>query len=239
MIKRFGMVLLAVLSAAAARAVSIDWTAAELATSGSYSGSYSVKHIDSGSSVNRPSGTIRAAFTFSGTAASGVLLCYGENRGTLSSSNTGNSGVRLYFKDGKLTAELKRNTADSSVTSYKTVSGTNPVIKQGKNEIAIAINRSGSTHSSSIFINGVECFKLENVQQSGFQWEHVMVGAPLNENDSLTALEGASVTDVSVSYADASIRNTQNYYKEIMPEPSALALLALGVSALALRRRAA
>lgn len=93
----------------------------------------------------------------------------------------------------------------------------------------------------SIFINGVEVFALGGSVsgQSGYDWTDLTVGEDLRGDEgsgftlSDVAVKGAYYTDTSLDV----IEIANEVY--VPPEPTALALLALGVAGVALRRRAA
>lgn len=228
MFQRLCIALITAWTAIVVQAVTIPWESrAETATT--QGGGYVVDITG----AQNPNTALRLRFSLSALPTSGCLLVYGSYEGP----NSKKGGIHLYYDtNGHLMAEMEYNiTGGTSV--YQQIN--TPELNVGANEIVIAVHRLDATNTSSIFINGVECFTLVQGGQSGFDWSRVKFGAPFVETDVLKPLEGAELSSISVEQANkATIQDVREYYATL-PEPTVLALLSLGIAGLALRRNVA
>lgn len=228
MFQRLCIALITAWMAIVAQAVTIPWKS-RTETATTQGGGYVVDKTG----AQNPNTVLRLRFSLSALPTSGCLLVYGSYEG----ENGKKGGVHLYYdKNGHLTAEMEYNiTGGTSV--YQQIN--TPELNVGANEIVIAVQRPASTNTSSIFINGVECFTLVQGGQSGFDWSRIKFGAPFTETDVLKALEGAELSSISVEQANGTTIQDVREYCATLPEPTVLALLSLGMAGLALRRHVA
>ena len=244
---------LALLAACALAGVSsaatVDWTAASQEnTYGTYN--TQVGTGDNGGLSSGQAGAIHVSLTLTleggGTAPDGWLVTFGGFGGMADvQGRDKNLGAHLYYENGVLKASMSQNPSknDTSLADYTTAmtaTGNAYTLNTDgtqANDIAIVIERgTSSTATASIFINGVEVFTYDG-PFSGFPPAYVAIGTDMEGQDPIT---GVTIGDAEVGYqAGLTADDLKNHYASQVPEPTALALLALGVAGLALRRRAA
>ena len=237
--RRSVFVLLAAIAAGVASGMTVDWKGID--TAGKTQGTWATNgQFPNDDKVNK--GALRATFTLSGKEGetpSGYLMVFGgtgnnsENQGL-----SANLGVRLHFgQDGALTADVKFGTIDETPYAM-TSTGKGALNLNGRNEVAMVADRTNNT--VSVFINGVEAFQWkrsgDQANINGFYFNSVAFGQDLSGGN---ALSGVKVGDLELgNQVGLSADDLRDYYAAL-PEPTALALLALGAAGVALRRRAA
>ena len=214
----------AALALSAAHAVTVKWDAIEGYTSGTL-------------------GTLPSAIAASGedTVTAGAI------RVVASFSDNGD-------KDNSLLSIGNQNTVDFSPTVWLDGTdlrlgiggaegahnaGTDRTISQltdgDKHELVLAVERSGTTMNVSFFVDGVEiCTATNRAVSESWTLDQFVLGNKVNMSE---ATQGLTFSDVSVDFAAVTIDDLREAYS--VPEPTALALLALGVAGVALRRRVA
>lgn len=117
-------------------------------------------------------------------------------------------------------------------------------LKTGYNEIVIAIDRAdGAASNISIFVNGTEVFALTNQDLTGVCFAAAFYGRSVTNGttnvwDTSVAAEDVDIAWIHSDSGYEGISAIRDSYG-LLPEPTALALLALGAGAVLLRRRVA
>ena len=224
--KKMMMALAALCVAGAASAVTVDWGSP---LSKNDDGTYSLSKTIAGATSTTEGTTNVAAIkvvmnvTVADTPEGwpGYLLQIGGKPQGVDTY----SGIGIYFgldSAGMIVEGGSTNKrADTGVT-----------LTSGQHEFIFAIERNGNTMTATVFIDGKQAVVYSNNNFGGFWMTDLVVGADLNGGNSLKG--GFSISgDPQIYFADGVTA------ADLVPEPTALALLALGVAGLALRRKAA
>ena len=215
----------AALALSAAHAVTVKWDAIEGYTAGNLGTLPSAIAASGEGTVTAGAIRVVASFTDDGTKKSKSLLSIG-NQKTVDSSPT----VWL----GETNLRLGIGGTEGSHTK-----GTDRTISQltdgEKHELVLAVERSGTTMNVSFFVDGVEIYASTNLAVSeSWTLDQFVLGNKVSMDE---ATQGLTISDVSADFAAVTIDDLREAYS--VPEPTALALLALGVAGVALRRRVA
>ena len=227
--KKLMTIAFAALVAGAASAAAIDWQACAQ-DSTYYTLPKSITTGEDAATVQVAS--VRTTVTLTDASTSGTLFHVGES---LEAAKV-NRGLRLVLDGGTLTAYLRRGNEDTDIT-IGAVAGASTTLAAGTHEIAAAIERwDESGINVAIFIDGVKIFELTNGNSDGGYWlMRANAGANILGEDAV----GEVVVEDGVQLAANVGIEELEAYSAALPEPTALALLALGVAGLALRRRVA
>ena len=174
------------------------------------------------------SGTLAANVVLSGDIGSGTILATGGNGyGT-------NNAIVVAIQDGQWTLSVLGTEAASYTMSNRTVSA-------GSNAVGIAVTRGVAGTGSDkveVSINGQVLATVEGLSFSGpigsYAW-----GQTVNQQNRYS---GSATYEVFLLDGNANVALDASAIAAdlaVLPEPTALALLALGVAGVALRRRVA
>ena len=215
----------AALALSAAHAVTVEWDAIEGYTTGDLGTLPSAIAASGEGTVT--AGAIRVVASFTDTGTKGKSLLSIGNQDADGSSPT-------VWLDG---TNLRLGVGDNTEGSH--IEGTDRTISQltdgDKHELVLAVERSGASMNVSFFVDGVEICSAANLEvDAGWTLNQFVLGNKVNMEEATT---GLTISDASADFAAVTIDDLREAYS--VPEPTALALLALGVAGVALRRRAA
>lgn len=212
----------AALTLGAAQAANIAWNAIDNYTAGDL-GTLTTPIAASGEGTVT-AGAIRVVATFTDTGTKDKSLFSIGNGSNIDASPTvWLKGEDLRFGVGQYE---KAQLADRSISQ---------LTDRQKHELVLAVERSGTTMNVSFFVDGVEIYNYAGLTVAeNWKLDQFVLGNKVSMNE---ATQGLGFSDVEVAYAQATIDDLRQTYS--IPEPTALALLALGVAGVALRRRAA
>ena len=206
---------------------------------GTASGNPSVSNWDGSSGT----GVMTYAGVFSFVSGASVsqdtaILSLTNSSTSDGTSHTNNNGAKVFVtSDGNLKLQLS-NTSGNSFTNSWSGTSTNINVFDGKDHvIGIAINNSGNTSNginagcAALIVDGQIVAEYEGGNGAYHFWKTTL--------DSLSYGAEGVTDEVWLAAANGIVSADEVTAAGVLPEPTALALLALGVAGVALRRRVA
>ena len=221
----------AALTLGAAQAANIAWATIDGYEAGTLGTLPNGAHIAPGFQTGgSQAGVLRviATFTSSSDSYSGSLLSFGDDE-----NGHKDSSPTVWMRDGIL--HLGIGNTDSHTSKDASIA---QLLDGQKHELALAIERTTDGRmNASLFVDGVEIYTITNASVAGGNWwvYKYVLGNKVSMDEEASGI--AFGEDFEVAYAQATIDDLRQTYS--IPEPTALALLALGVAGVALRRRVA
>ena len=212
----------AALAFSAAQATEITWANIDGYTAGTLTNLSTPIAASGTNTVTAGALRVVATFTADGTAGKS-LFSIGNGNTPNSSPTVWLDGTNLRFGVGD---HEKAALADRSISQ---------LTDGQKHELVLAVERSGTTMNVSFFVDGVEIYNYEGLTvTANGELDQFVLGNKVSMDE---ATQGLEFGDVTADFAAVTIDELRQTYS--IPEPTALALLALGVAGVALRRRVA
>ena len=214
----------AALALSAAHAVTVKWDAIEGYTSGTLGTLPSAIAASGEDTVTAGAIRVVASFSDNGTKSKSLL--------SIGNQDAAGSSPTVWLKGNELLLGIGGTQGSHTEGTDRSIS---QLTDGAKHELVLAVERSGTTMNVSFFVDGVEICSATNLAVSeSWTLDQFVLGNKVSMDE---ATQGLSISDAQVAFAAASIDDIRTAYS--VPEPTALALLALGVAGVALRRRAA
>lgn len=212
----------AALALSAAQATEITWANIDGYTAGTLT-NLSTPIAASGTNTVT-AGALRVVATFKADGTAGKSLFSIGNGNTPNSSPTvWLDGTNLRFGVGGTEKDPLANRSISQLTDGQ------------KHELVLAVERENTTMNVSFFVDGVEIYNYAGLTvTANWTLDQFVLGNKVSKDE---ATQGLEFGEVAASFADVTIDELREVYA--LPEPTVLALLALGVAGVALRRRVA
>lgn len=186
--------------------------------------------------------TYGMTFTVSADSLSNSAVIFSLTNSTGSGANgghTGNNGVKVTLNaDGTLGISIGNTNTNSFTSGYDTSSVKSDAVNDGQSHVlGIAINNSGSVENGlkaggiAFYLDGQQIWSGPDGSNSCHFYQTVL--------DNLVYGAEGVTEDVWLAATDGILSADQVVESEVIPEPTALALLALGVAGIALRRKVA
>ena len=159
--------------------------------------------------------------------------------GNASGDYSGNNGVKVTLNaDGTLGISIGNTNTNSFTSSYDTSSVKSDAVNDGQTHVlGIAINNSGSTQNGlkaggiAFYLDGQQIWSGPDGSNSCHFYQTVL--------DNLVYGAEGVTDEVWLAAASGIVSADEVTAAGVLPEPTALALLALGVAGVALRRKVA